>query len=225
MAACRGLILIGYLAYELLIRAWLGRLLAASRLLPRGFPYLNIFIEISLPTVALLIGGSIISPLSILAGAVPFIYFLFIMLAALNLEFWLCVFAGGAACLQFLAASFFLLERNTVPPDLNIPVLSMLVSPHQYLMKGALLLAGGLIAGFVAVQIRRQLARVIETLEERDRAVSIFGQHVSPQVADLLLKQPLNYAGQERNVCVMFLDIRDFSKLSSERTAPKSSII
>ena len=74
------LILIGYLAYELLIRAWLGRLLAANRLLPRGFQYLNVFIEISLPTVALLIGGSIISPLSILAGAIPFIYFLFILL-------------------------------------------------------------------------------------------------------------------------------------------------
>ena len=85
-------------------------------------------------------------------------------------------------------------------------------------MKGALLLAGGLIAGLLPPDPATTGARV-ETLEERDRAVSIFGQHVSPQVADLLLKQPLNYAGQERNVCVMFLDIRDFSKLSSERTA------
>ncbi len=154
-----------------------------------------------------------------LAGAIPFIYFLFILLSALNLDFWLCVFAGAAACVQFLAASFLLVERSAVPQDLGIPVLSMLVSPHQYLLKGALLLGGGLIAGYVARQIRRQLARVIETLDERDRAVSIFGQHVSPQVAELLLKQPLDYAGQERNVCVMFLDIRDFSKLSSERTA------
>jgi adenylate cyclase len=215
------IILVGFLVYEILILAWLGRLLSSSRLLPRGFQYLNVVMEMSLPTVGLLIGGSILSPLSALASALPFLYFLFILLAALNLDFWLCVFAGSAACLQFLAASLFLLGRSTEPRDPSIPVLSMLTSPHQYLVKGTLLLAGGLIAGFVAVQIRRQMGRVVETLQERDRAVNIFGQHVSPQVADLLLKQPVDFSGQERNVCVMFLDIRDFTKLSSERTAPE----
>ena len=63
--------------------------------------------------------------------------------------------------------------------------------------------------------------RVTAAVEERNRAVGIFGQHVSPQVAELLLTQPVDYAGQERNVCVMFLDIRDFSKLAGERTAPE----
>jgi hypothetical protein len=48
-----GLIVIGFLIYELLIRAWLGRLLSSKRLLPRGFPYLNVFIEVSLPRVGL----------------------------------------------------------------------------------------------------------------------------------------------------------------------------
>jgi hypothetical protein len=72
--------------------------------------------------------------LSILAGAVPFLYFLFILLAALNLDFWLCVFAGSAACLQFLAVSP---ARSSTLPGPSIPVLSMLTSPHQYLVKGA----------------------------------------------------------------------------------------
>jgi adenylate cyclase len=213
------LIICSYLAYELSIRIWLGRRLAARRALPRGFPYLNVLVEISLPTAALLIGGVMIGPLPILAGAIPFLYFLFVLLSALNLEFWLCVFAGAVACVEFLAASLYLVGQSPVAPMPGAPVLAMLVSPHQYVLKGALLLAAGGIAGFVARQIRRQLGRVLETLEERDRAVSIFGQHVSPQVAELLLKQPIDFAGQERKVCVMFLDIRDFSKLSSERTA------
>jgi adenylate cyclase len=213
------LILGAYLAYELSIFAWIRRLRASKRLLPRGFAYLNVLIEISMPTVGLLVGAWIMDPLSILAGAVPFIYFLFILLAALNLDFWLCLFAGAAACVQFLALSLLLIERSAVPNVPDVPVLSMLVSPHQYLLKGALLLAGGLIAGYVAGQIRRQMARVLETVGERDRAVSIFGQHVSPQVAELLLKQPVDFTGQERSVCVMFLDIRDFSKLAAERTA------
>jgi adenylate cyclase len=212
-------ILGAYLAYELSILAWIRRLRASKRLLPRGFAYLNVLIEISMPTAGLLVGAWIMDPLSTLAGAVPFIYFLFILLAALNLDFWLCLFAGAAACVQFLALSLLLIERSTAPNIPDVPALSMLVSPHQYVLKGALLLAGGFIAGYVARQIRHQMARVLETVGERDRAVSIFGQHVSPQVAELLLKQPVDFTGQERSVCVMFLDIRDFSKLAAERTA------
>lgn len=221
LALPMGLFLIGFLAYEALIRVWLSRLLNSHRTLPRGFQYVNVLFEMSMPTAGLFMMGSALSPLSSLASALPFLYFLFILLAALNLDFWLCAFAGAVACLQFVAASFLLLARTTEPLAPGIPVLGMLTSPHQYVVKGFMLVAGGVIAGFVAVQIRRQMARVIETLEERDRAVSIFGQHVSPQVADLLLKQPIDFSGQQRNVCVMFLDIRDFTRLSSERSAPE----
>ncbi|MBI4890311.1 MAG: adenylate/guanylate cyclase domain-containing protein [Acidobacteria bacterium] len=216
-----GIILASYLAYEILILVWLGRLLACRRLIPRWFQFLNTFIEVSLPTLGLVTGGAIADPLSILSGSLPFLYFLFILPSALNLDAALCCFSGAVACLQFWAASFYLLAGTSLPAGVDAPILSMLTSPHQYLSKGATLLLGGLIAAFVATQIRRQIARALETLEERDRAVSIFGQHVSPQVADLLLKQPLDYAGQQRNVCVLFLDIRDFSKLSSERSAPE----
>ena len=68
----------------------------------------------------------------------------------------------------------------------------------------------------MATQIRRQVLASLRTLAERDRAISIFGQHVSPQVAEMLLHQPVQFAGEERNVCVMFLDIRDFSRLAAE---------
>ena len=216
-----GLILVAYLVYELVLRAWLGRLLAADKALPRRLQYLNVFVEMALPTLAILVGAFVMGPLPILAGAIPFIYFLFILLSTLYLDFWLCVFAGATACAQFLAATYFLIGQSSQGLNLSVPVLAMLSSPHQYLMKGALMLAAGLIAGFVAGQIRQQLVRVTAAVDERNRAVGIFGQHVSPQVAELLLTQPVDYAGQERNVCVMFLDIRDFSKLAGDRTAPE----
>jgi adenylate cyclase len=213
------LIVVTYLLYEIAIWVWLGGLLAANSTPPRVFRYGNVAIEISLPTCALLVAGLSSDPLSILSGAIPFIYFLLVVLVALNLDFTLCVFAGAVACVEFLTTSLYLVEESALPLSTGIPVVSMLTSPHQYMFKSTLLLACGLIAGFVAVQMRRQLTHVVRTLEERDRAVSIFGQHVSPQVADLLLKQPVDFTGQEQNVCVMFVDIRDFSKFSSEHSA------
>ncbi len=215
------LVVMSYLVYEGVIRLWLGRLIATNRTPHKAYRYANVLIEVSLPTAGMLVGGLISDPLSTLAGSSPFVYFLLIVLVSLNLDFHLCLFAGATACIEFLAISLFLVSKSTGIPNSGIPVLSMLVSPHQYVFKATLLLTAGLIAGFVASQIRRQLGRVVHTLQERDKAISIFGQHVSPQVADLLLRQPVDYTGQERYVCVMFLDIRDFSKLSSERTAPE----
>ncbi len=207
-----------FLAYEIAVLLWLSRLRAMERLPPPWFAYVNTLVEVSMPTAGLMVGGAFIGGIPMLAGVVPFIYFLFLCLAALNLNARLCVFAGLVAGAQFLAVSLTLLQREPVDPNPESSLLAMLHSPHQYVLKSAFLMLGGLIAGFVASQIKRQLLTGLQTLRERDRAVSIFGQHVSPQVAELLLAQPVDAAGQERQVCVMFLDIRDFSRIAGERS-------
>ncbi len=207
-----------FLVYEVAVLRWLGRLVAAGRLPPPVFAYAHTVVELSMPTAGLLVGGVYAGGITMLSGSVPFVYFLFLCLAALNLNTRLCVFAGVVAGAQFLAVSLALLNREPAHPGPESPLLAMLHSPHQYVVKSVFLVLAGVITGFVARQIKRQLRTGLQTLEERDRAVSIFGQHVSPQVADLLLKQPMNAGGQEREVCVMFLDIRDFSRIAGERS-------
>jgi adenylate cyclase len=211
-------VVVAYLVYEIGVRAWLGRLLRVRRVPPPAFRYLNALIEVSLPTAAMAAGLVVMGGLPVLAGALPFAYFLFVCLTALNLDPWLCVFAGAVAAVEFVVVSLIVLAVESASANAGSPVLAMLHSPHQYFSKGALLLAAGGIAAFVASRIRRQLSTALQTLEERDRAISIFGQHVSPQVAELLLRQPMDFTGQERNVCVMFLDIRDFSRIANERS-------
>jgi hypothetical protein len=73
-----------YLAYEIGVRLWLRSLLRRGRMPPAAFRYWNAFLEVSLPTVVLAVGTFIVGALPMLAGAVPFIYFPFIVLAALN---------------------------------------------------------------------------------------------------------------------------------------------
>ena len=212
------LMLAFFLVYEGLVLLWLNRLLATDRTPPAFFPYLNTFIELSLPTTALLVGGAHAGALTLLSGGIPMVYFLLLCLATLNLDTRLCVYAGAVAAVQFWLASQHLLSLAPPATGIEAPWLAMLHSPHQYAVKSLFLLLGGGIAGFVASQLQRQLRAGLQSLQERDRAVSIFGQHVSPQVADLLLKQPLDASGQEREVCVMFLDIRDFSRLAGVRS-------
>ena len=211
-----------YLAYEVSAYLWLKKLQRAERIPPAAFLCANALVEISLPTAALISGALIVGVLPSLLGPIPFIYFPFIFLTALNLDSGLCVFAGAIAGAEFLAICLIVTRGSAVGPA-DMRIVGMLTSPHQYVIKSLLLAVSGLIAGFIAQQLRQQLTRAIATLQERDRAVSIFGQHVSTEVAELLLRQPLDLTPQEGDVCVMFLDIRDFSRLANDR--PPSEVM
>ena len=76
-----------YLAYEGSAYWWLRKLLRAERTPPAAFLYANALLEISLPTVALILAAFVVGMLPSLLGSIPFVYFPFIFLAALNLEF------------------------------------------------------------------------------------------------------------------------------------------
>jgi adenylate cyclase len=206
-------VLCALLVYEGFVLSALMRWRRQDVSSPGWFRYLNTVVEISIPTAALLLGAPILGLAPSLAGAAPYVYFVLIALTALYLDALLCLIAGGMAMLQFAVLSWLALRGQTPLEGWEI-----LTSPAAQGIKAATLVLAGLTAAFVSHQIRQQMITAVRSASERDRAISIFGQHVSPQVADMLLSQPVEVTGEEREVCVMFFDIRDFSKLARERT-------
>jgi adenylate cyclase len=69
----------------------------------------------------------------------------------------------------------------------------------------------------VSLQVRRQFAAALRSVQDRDRVVSMFGQHVSPAVVDRLLRQEVELGGENRDVCVMFVDIQGFTSFAEHR--------
>jgi class 3 adenylate cyclase len=59
--------------------------------------------------------------------------------------------------------------------------------------------------------------------EERNRVMGVFGQHVSPEVVNRLLTQNIEQDGEMRNVCLMFLDIRNFTAYT-EKSHPSEVV-
>jgi adenylate cyclase len=61
------------------------------------------------------------------------------------------------------------------------------------------------------------MKRTIRTAEEKNRIIGMFGQHVSPAVVNKLLDQKGELDSETRYVCMMFLDIRNFTKFAESR--------
>src|SRR3954453_13710599 len=108
---------------------------------------------------------------------------------------------------------------------LSVPLVDVLdpglMSPVWPALRVGLLIGCGLIAGLISLRIQRYFAAALRSVQERDRIVSTFGQHVSPAVVEQLLDQDVELKSELRHVCVMFPDIQGFTTSSGRRLSEK----
>ena len=201
----------GLIAYELWVRFVLGLMMGRGTAPPAALRYLNALIETSMPSLLLVLLTREFDPGAALLGPAVFLYAVFIVLSTLRLDFALSVFTGLVAAVQFAALSF----HYATDSD---SVFARMSAPNFVLAKATVLLLCGVVAGLVALQLRRRISRVFRALQERERVVSAFGQQVSPQIVEELLKQGPEIASRRSFVCVMFMDIRGFTPLVEHRT-------
>ncbi|HEX3246839.1 MAG TPA: adenylate/guanylate cyclase domain-containing protein [Chloroflexota bacterium] len=200
------------LAYTLALRRVINRHMRTGRPPPLLLRSIGALVETSIPTIAIVLAAGLGSPAFAILGPPGWFYFIFITLSTLRLSFWLSAVTGAIAAAEYLAAVFYYLSDDSL---VSLP--GDLTAPAPYFTRAIFLLAGGLVAGFVSSRIRAQILNSFHSLEERNRVVNMFGQHVSPAVVERLLQQDVEVRGEVRNVCVMFLDIRDFTAFSETR--------
>lgn len=162
-------LLAAYGVYGAGVRLWQRRLLRRGATMPAGFRYLHVLVEVTLPTLALVIGAESLGPHQALASSLPYLYFLFVFLTVLNLNGRLCVFSGVAAGAQFAVVSVVLLGLGREQAAAVATGATMLVDPHHCIVKALLLSLTGLLAGFVARRIRHQVGEALRALEEPGR--------------------------------------------------------
>jgi adenylate cyclase len=202
-------ILIPFILFELWVHFSISRYLRLDRDLPAYRRYLGAFIETSMPTLALALHIDSMGPVEALGFVVPLTYFIFIILSTLRLDFWLSTFTGFVAAAElFYMAMFYHRAGSTDPaPDL-----------YYHSVRSVMVLICGMLAGAVAVQLRRQFAASIMAATARDRITNLFGQHVSPQVVERLMADGSGGKSDIRRVAVMFVDFRSFTAGASSRS-------
>jgi len=174
--------------------------------------YIGAALEIAIPTLIMVLLVRPGNTLRSLTGPASYTYFIFIILSSLRLNPWKSIFTGGLAALAYgsLVVSF----RSQLAAEWAGSGSIFM----NFFMRTFLLVIGGLAAAFVSVQIRKALFETMRGTQERERIVGLFGQQVSPTVVNQLLSQPTGITSELREICVMVLDIRNFTTFSERRT-------
>ncbi|MBA3468574.1 MAG: adenylate/guanylate cyclase domain-containing protein [Herpetosiphonaceae bacterium] len=207
-----GVAQVAAIGYALLARAAFGYFQRRALQPPLMSRIANVFVETSLPTAILVILAVFQGPRAALQTNIVWLYTLFIILATLRLSLTLCLWTGFVAAAEYAAVW---LVSGILQPELLTPGY---LADHSQVTLILLLMGGG--TGMVSLVIRDRVLRSLRSIEERNRIVSVFGQHVSPLVVDKLLNQKTeDDASEVRHVCMMFLDIRNFTTFS-ERADP-----
>jgi len=175
--------------------------------------YLSSFCETSIPTLAMMIGSLFLGPVYALFTPITLLYPVFIVLSALRLNARLSVFTGAVAAIEYSTLALYFLDKSS-----NATIEPILTSMPHHVIRGLLLLVIGVVTGLVTIQIKKRTLNSFATVEERNRIRRTFGEYVSPVVMEKLLTLKPHLASERRSVCVMFLDIRNFSTFAEKRT-------
>lgn len=203
-----------YLLYELAALGLLRWRSAKGKDFPRIARFGNALIETSLPAAITYVLSGYMQPQLVFAFWPPLLFFVFILLSTLRLDFWLSVWTGTVAAVLQMVLVLELLPMDPAAAADNMPLF--------YVGRSMVLLGSGVVAGLVAVSLRRQFENSILAGAARDRVTNLFGQHVSPSVVERLLARQAEPPSELRTICVLFLDIRGFTAMTRQRPAAET---
>jgi adenylate cyclase len=202
-----------FVVYEFGAHAFLSWRIARGLDFPQPARFGNALIETSLPGVIIFVLAHHMPPQLVFGFWPPMLYFVFIVLSTLRLDFWLSLWTGVVAAVELFGLALLLLPLD---PAGNRPEEAMI----YHFSRSIMLMLAGVAAAIVARALRRQFEDSVAAAQARDKVTNLFGQHVSPVVVEQLLDAELQ--SERRTVCVLFLDIRGFTAMTRTRSADET---
>jgi adenylate cyclase len=182
------------------------------------FAYMSSLLQLSVVTGAIYFDTKVYGTQYALSSMPPIAYGLVIIVTAFRLRPFMGVFAGGIAAAQFLLIYTLVSRKATdITPALleQIPSLDWEVT----MMKVVILLGLGVASSFSAYSLRKELYNFIATAEQELRLHQSLGRYASAEVADAMRSDQKDIlAPRKKQVAVMFGDIRNFTRFSSQHT-------
>ncbi|MEW5854185.1 MAG: adenylate/guanylate cyclase domain-containing protein [Myxococcota bacterium] len=196
--------------------AWLTHRMARRGALKGALAYVFLLPLTSLPT-GFFLASHFALPGGVatwLTGPFSYLYAPLIILTGFLFQRALPVVAGAVAAAGYLVCTWLAVPTlvQVVAPD---PILQQeLSSPAIYVLKTMMLLLTGLVVGSLAHYGRKLILRVLHEENEKKGISRLFGQFVSHEVRDKIIREKSTVLGERKTVVVLFSDVRAFSSWS-----------
>jgi adenylate cyclase len=201
------ILLVGLIVRSVIVRKILEKKKKQLKKYITRLRFINAIIEASIPTAAIILLTFFLEPIIAVNSPAVFLYFVFIVVSILDLDFKVCALVGIITASEYFFISLYFLDTFKSASNLGIFIL-----PIVYIAKSLIMLISGIAAGAIANHIRNKTVNSLQTIQERNELERVFGQQVSKEIVDEFIENKLEITSKKRNATVMFLDIRDFSK-------------
>ncbi|MDN5201781.1 adenylate/guanylate cyclase domain-containing protein [Fulvivirgaceae bacterium BMA10] len=193
-----------FLVYEAIILSYLKKYRDTEREVPKWFKVMNIIDEITLPSAFILTIIILHEREIYLDSPAQSLYFIFIILSALHMDFKLSVLMGIVAAVQFAFITFYAFEIIESEEAYQV-----VLPRNVYYIRSFIFILSGVAAGHVGEEIKKRVFKAFENQRAKKEIEDLFGQQVSKEIVDALIQEK----NQSRKVeaTIMFLDIRDFT--------------
>jgi adenylate cyclase len=204
--------LLVFLFYQVLILQYLKGKLRDGSGTPRLYKYVHTMIEVSFPTAIMFFMMSQLKMLSYLDSPVFLLYFLFIILSILHLDFRVSIFAGTFAAIHYVFLIYYGFNYATLEG-----VYEPATPEAAHYIRAVIMVFSGAAAAFVAAELKARIKTTFDFQEKKNELEVLFGQQVSKEVSKALIEE--KGVTTRREATVMFLDIRNFTAFADAHTA------
>ena len=196
--------LLVFLVYELITLWMISYYRKKYQRVSRPFRFAHTLIEVSFPSLLTLYMVDWREQLLFIDSPIIFVYFLFIILSVLHLEFKLSVFTAFLATSQYCFTVYYGYNIVNLPPE------SLADLPENtFYLRGVVMMICGFAGGFVAEELKRRIQSSFELLKAKNDMELLFGQQVSKEVLTTLIKE--HGQAKKQEATVLALDIRNFT--------------
>jgi len=200
------------LNYEIIFLFLLKRYIRLKKILPESIKITHSLIEILFPGILLYMLMIIEQRPVFLDSPFLFVYFILIAISALQLNFKISFFMGVFAALQYVLLIQFAFHYIMPGSDIK-----MAIPESIYYIRAVILLIAGAASGLIALEINRRVSSSFKQMDETQKIISLFGQQVSKEIVDELIKRKDELDVRRCDATIMFLDIRNFSSYAETK--------
>lgn len=201
-----------FIFYEALVVLYLRAKFRYSRPVSLRFKLVNTFIEVTYPAVFIFYSLYDQRALAVVDSPLTYLYFLFIILSILHLDFKINILTGILAAIQYSALTYY--AFNVVQ---NGNDQSLLLPENTHYVKAIIYVLCGGAAAFVSMELRNRIRASFQSQQAKDRLELLFGQQVSKEVSHALIEGGAD--GKRQEATVMFLDVRNFTAFADVHAA------